>query len=141
MGNTLELRNINLNQTNITGRRNPVVQVIETRTRYKIDPQTRQRTDELDGFTVTILAALSRPQDVKVPIETENVIKQIDDALRDEKQVFVTFGTPSSTLRGKPYAMINSSGKLVSGISCTATEIQISRIEDNIDDFDEIIIE
>lgn len=142
MANSLNLRDVTLNQTNVLGRRSTVAQVIDTRPRYKIDPQTRQRTDTLDGFNVTILAALSKPQDVKLPLEAESVIKQIDEAIHNEgKQVFVSFGSPTSTLRGKFYAMLNN-GQLVSGLSCTASEITIAKISEESDDYeDDFIIE
>lgn len=140
MANSLGLRDVTLNQTNILGRRSTVAQVIDTRPRYKIDPQTRQRTEQLDGYTVTILAAHSKPQDVKLPLEVEEVIKKIDEEIHQNgKQIFVSFGSPTSSLHGKFYAMMNN-GQLVSGLSCTATDISIAKIEEqqeDIIDFDD----
>ena len=46
MANSLGIRDIDLNQTTLTGRRNPVVELDAFRAQYKVDKETRQRTDE-----------------------------------------------------------------------------------------------
>lgn len=138
---SISFRDFTLNQTNITGRRNPVVTVVETRPRYKIDPQTRQRTDILDGFNIDIIAALGKAQTVKVGLECEETIKKISEALKENnKIVSIDFGTPS-TLRGKCYAMMNN-GQLLSGVSATASEVNIVKVEEQeYDDLSDLIVE
>lgn len=137
---TLAPSAIALNQTNITGKRNPVVTLSGLRPRYKIDKQTQQRTEELDGYTADILARNSI-QSVKLPLEavSEATYKTITEALDAEKVVKANFGATASTLRGKFYALINkTTGQLVQGISCTATELNLVSIEEPDDEFDDL---
>ena len=136
---TLSFRDFDLNQTSITGRRNPNVVVDSFHLSYKIDPDTKQRTDEPDKYVVDIIAR-NRLQSVKLPLEavSTEVAKKIQDALATHLVVKVNFGANSSTLRGKCYALLNN-GRLYSGISCTATELNVVSIEaPDADDFDEI---
>jgi hypothetical protein len=134
----ITFRDFILNMTTLTGRRSNTQTVLDARIRNKIDPTTHQRTDEVDGYTVDIIAAHGRTQSVKLPKETEATVKQIIDAIRDQKVVKVNFGEPS-TLRGRCYALVNSSGQLIQGVSATATEINVLSIEDEeLDGFDDI---
>lgn len=139
---TLIPSSIPLNQTNITGRRNPVVTLTALHKRYKVDKATQTRTDELDGLTGDILAR-NGIQSVKLPVDAvdEKTFTEITDALASEKVVKINFGTTASTLRGKFYALINkSTGQLVQGISCTAAEMNLVAIEEpEVDDFNEYI--
>lgn len=138
---SISFQDFTLNQTAITGKRNTVVNVVAVRPRYKIDNETRQRTDIVEAFTADIVAAHGKTQSIKLPLDTEPVIKQISDALKDNKIVSASFGEPSS-LRGKCYAMLDrNSNQLIQGVSCTASEIQLVKIEDPEDDFDDLIIE
>lgn len=141
---TLNPSVIPLNQTNITGRRNPVVTLNSLRKRYKTNKQTQERTDELEGFTADICARNSL-QSVKLPIDAvdESTFNKINEALEAEKIVKINFGATASTLRGKYYGLINkSTGLLVQGISCTATELNLVAIEDpEADDIDEYEID
>lgn len=139
---TLNPSGIPLNQTNITGRRNPVVTLNALHKRYKIDKETQQRTEELDGITADIQVRTGI-QSVKLPINVidETTFNQITEALAADKIVKINFGATASTLRGKFYALINkSTGQLVQGISCTATELNLVAIEepevDDIDDYE-----
>ncbi len=138
---SLTFRDFDLNQTCITGKRNPNVQVDAFRPRYKMDKETQERTDELEGYVLDILAR-NRVQSVKLPLEavTEATAKRIQDALSNRKIVTVNFGANASTLRGRCYALLNS-GRLLSGVSCTASELNIVSIEDAEDDLDELAIE
>ena len=136
---SIRFRDFVLNQTNITGKRNPKVIVDAVSVRYKIDKETQQRTQEVEGMNVDIIAAHSMVQTVKLPLSCKETCDKIAEALRSNKIVTVNFGTPS-TLRGKCYAMLRS-GQLFQGVSCTAEEINIVSIEDDVDetDFDEDI--
>jgi len=134
---TLNFRDFTLSQHLITGSKNSTVIVDGARYRYKIDPKTNRPTEELEGFSVDIIARKGKIQTVKLPISTKTVVDKISEALREEKLVKVNFGTPS-TLRGKCYAML-SNGQLLQGVSCTAEIINIMSIENiDIDDFDEV---
>lgn len=136
---SLRVNEIPLNQTNITGRRNPNVTVDAVRMRNKIDPETRQRTDEIEGTVVDIVAR-GKIQSVKLPIETKATVEKIAEALKEHKIVTVNFGEKASTLVGKCYAMLNN-GQLLQGVSCTATELNIVNIEEpEFEDFDDIIM-
>ena len=53
---TIGIRDYELNQTTITGRRNPNVTVEAVHNRLKRDPKTQQPTSELDGVNVDIIA-------------------------------------------------------------------------------------
>jgi hypothetical protein len=134
---TLLLRDISLNQTAITGKRNPNVIVTDTRTRYKIDPDTSTRTNDVEGYSVDIIAVHGKPQTVKLPLDTKTTVEKIEAALKNNQIVTVEFGTPS-TLRCKPYAMYRNN-QIMSGLSCTADIINIVKIEDELDDFDDDI--
>jgi len=138
---SLTFKDFDLNQTCITGKRNPNVQVDAIRLRYKMDRETQERTDELEGYVVDILAR-NRVQSVKLPLEavTDATVKQIQEALSNRKIVKVNFGSNASTLRGRCYALMNG-GRLLSGVSCTASEMNIVTIEDAEDDLDELAIE
>ena len=134
---SISFRDFTLNQTAITGKRNPKVLVTETRPRYKINPETRQRTDQLEGYTVDIIARMGKSQSVKLGLDCEKTIQEINDNLKQSKLVYVNFGTPS-TLRGKCYAMI-SDGQILSGVSCVATDLNIADIQEQEDIQDDIV--
>jgi len=111
---------------------------VEMRKRYKVDKATQTRTDEVDGLTADILAR-NGIQSVKLPIDAvdEKTFTEITEALASEKVVKVNFGATASTLRGKFYALINkTTGQLVQGISCTASQMNLVSIEEpESDDF------
>lgn len=139
---SLSFKDFDLNQTTITGRRNPVVELDAFKIQYKIDPETKQRTTEPDRYIVDIVAR-NRVQSVKLPLDVvkEATATQITDALKARKIVKVNFGVNASTLRGRCYALI-SNGQLVQGVSCTATEFNLVSIDEpEIDDFDDYAIE
>lgn len=139
---SIPLNSFTLNQTTILGRRVSTVTVVGARTRFKIDPDTRKRLEnEIEGYSVDIIGALGHAQTVKLNIDAQDTVKSIVDALREGKVVTANFGEPS-TLRGKCYAMLNANGQLISGVSCTASEINIVKLENpDFDDFmyDDII--
>lgn len=136
----LEIRDFTLNQTAVTGKRKPEVVVDNIQRRYKIDPVTKQRTTEQEGFVVDIIALHGKVQSVKLPLDamSEAIYENIDSAIKAGKTVCVNFGEKASTLRGRCYAMY-ANGQLLSGVSCTATEINIVAIEEPEADFDDII--
>ena len=60
-----------------------------TATRCKRDPETRQATDEIEGYAVNVLSAKGEPQTVKLPIDSAPVVNQIHDALNEDKFVWI----------------------------------------------------
>lgn len=138
---SLNFRDFDLNQTSITGRRNPTVTLDAFRQRYKVDKETHERTTELEGYVADIIAR-NRVQSVKLPLEaiSDNTFKQIQTALDSHKIVKVNFGSNASTLRGRCYALLNG-GRILSGISCTASELNLVSIEEPEDDLDDLDIE
>lgn len=136
---TISLRDLVLNQTAIIGKRNPNVVVDGVRIRYKVDPDTKQRTEEKDCIIMDVRTARAQIQSVKLPLELQETVDKVVEALKQEKVVSVNFGNPSSTFRGKPYALINAQGQLMSGVSCTATELNIVSVSDpEFDEFGDI---
>lgn len=134
---SISFKDFELNQTNITGKRHPSVMVDTIKFRYKVDPETKERTDEKDGTAVDIYTKYGKIQTVKLPAGavSEELFQQIQQALKDRKIVKINFGSTASTLRGRCYAMI-SNGQLIQGVSATATELNLVSIEEP--DFDEI---
>ena len=116
-----------LNQTAITGKRKSEVSVVDARTRYKINADTHQKTEEIEGYAVDIIAAHGRTQTVKLPVSSQDSVMKIISALKENMLVTANFGEPS-TLTGKCYAMINN-GQIISGVSASATKINIVNIE------------
>lgn len=135
---SLQLRDITLSQMALTRRRQSSVMAVEARPRYAIDPQTRQRTSEVDGYSIDILC-MGKAQSVKLPKECAATVSQVQEALQDGKTVWVSF---DGTLRAKPYALLND-GNLISGISASATTLILdkSEKEDDILDFEDEIVE
>lgn len=139
---SLSFKDFDLNQTCITGRRNPVVTLDAIRIRYKTDPVTKQKTDEVDSVIADIIAR-NRIQSVKLPYEAvpTELYEQIENALKAHKVVKVNFGTNASTMRGRCYALQNN-GSLISGISCSATQFNLVSIEEpEMDEYDDIDID
>ena len=139
---SLSFKDFDLNQTCITGRRNPVVTLDAIRIRYKTDPVTKQKTDEVDSVVVDIIAR-NRIQSVKLPLEAvpTELYEQIENALKAHKVVKANFGTNASTMRGRCYALQNN-GSIISGISCTATQFNLVSIEEpEMDEYDDVDID
>ena len=131
---TISMRDIVLNQTAITGKRRPTVQVVNAKLRRKMDAETNQLTDEVDTCIIDILALKGQPQSVKLPASFASKIAEIQTAIEAGKLVTANFGE-LSTLKGKPYALLNN-GRLMSGVSCTATEFNIVSINDDTEHVD-----
>lgn len=133
---TIGFGDFSLTQTILTGRRTTDVTVDAVHDRFKRDPETRKQTTELEGVNVDIVAAKGKIQTVKLPLACKETTDRILEALKLNQIVRVNFGEKASTLRGRCYAMQTSTGQLLQGVSCTATEINITGIEDVLDDLD-----
>lgn len=139
---SLSFKDFDLNQTCITGRRNPVVTLDAIRIRYKTDAVTKQKTDEVDSVVVDIIAR-NRIQSVKLPLEAvpTELYEQIENALKAHKVVKANFGTNASTMRGRCYALQNN-GSIISGISVTASQFNLVSIEEpEMDEYDDLDID
>lgn len=136
---TISIRDLVLNQTTVMGKRNPNLVVDKVRLKHKVDPATKQRTAELDCILMDVRTARAQIQTVKIPLELQETADKVAEALKAEKVVTINFGNPNSTLRGKPYALINAQGQLMDGVSCTATELNIVSIkEPEFDEFGDV---
>lgn len=137
---SINFQDFEISQATITGKKNPVVQILGARLRYKVNPETRQRTEELEGCAVDI-AARYKLQTVKLPLATKTTVEEIITALENKKIVTANFGKTASTLRGKCYALING-GQLIQGVSATATEINIVSIDEpETEDFEDMDVD
>lgn len=134
----LELRDVLYSQTNILGRRISQGIVVDSAGfKYKVD-ESGHPTTEIEYCMVDIIATKGKVQTVKLPISTKETVEEIQDALHHNKTVTVHFGQPKSTLCGRGYAIYNEEKQtLYSGVSASATEINIVKIEEpEFDDFD-----
>lgn len=131
---SISLRDISLNQTAITGKRKPNVQVLNAKIRRKMDADTKQMTDEIDTCIIDILALKGQTQSVKIPATFAPKVAEIQSAIESGKIVTANFGD-ASTLKGKPYALLNGN-RVLSGVSCTASEFNIISITDDAEEVD-----
>lgn len=116
-----------------------VVDVESVRPRYKIDPDTKKSTGEIDGFNLDFFGVKGGVQTVKLPMDVKDQIAKIDEALKTGSIVHVNFGTPS-TFKARFYAMLNN-GSLIQGITATASTLEIISIDTpELEDFDDIQI-
>ncbi|WP_026669313.1 hypothetical protein [Butyrivibrio sp. AE3006] len=134
---TVNPRNVKLSQTAALGSKSRNVTANGVATRFKRDPATNQPTQEIEGYAVNVLSARGEVQTVKLPKTTEDQIEQIKTALSEDKVVQVTL----DGFVGKFYAMLDrQTGRLIQGISATATDIKIVSVEDLVEDFDDEVI-
>jgi len=79
------------------------------------------------GYNLDYYAVGGAIQTVKLPLEVEKTIHEIEEALKAKSTVKVNFGT---TFDAHAYAMYNnSSGQLNSGITAVAQTVEIISIE------------
>ena len=129
---TLSPRDVVLSQTTAFRTKKVDLAVAKVSLRYKRDRETRKATDELDGYNVDVIAPKSgEVQTVKLPLEVAETVKQIQSAIDADMLVTVSF---NGTFKGKFYALLND-GRIKQGISATATELSIVKIEAYDDDF------
>ena len=129
-------RNITLSQTSVLGSKKSEVVCTSVQTRFKRDPETRQATDEIEGYAAVVLSARGESQTVKLPDTVKDEIVRISEAIQQDKVVKVVF----TNFRGKFWAMNNpNTGKLNQGISVNASDVKVISVEDpSEDDFEEI---
>ena len=135
-------RQIELSQSCVLGRKNPIVTLDAIRIRYKTDAVTKQRTDEKESYVVDVYGR-NTTQSVKLPLDAipTELFEQIATALKAHKVVKANFGSPASTMRGKYYALPDNGG-IRQGISCTATQFNLVSIEEpEMDEYDDLDID
>ena len=133
-------RGITLSPTSTFGTKKQDLIVAQVGIRYKRDPETKQATEDIDGYNINVLnPRTGEVQTVKLPRETESQIDKIKKALNENQTVLVSF---KGTFKGRFWAMLGDNGRVNMGISATASELEIISIEDYSDDFmdDDIIM-
>jgi hypothetical protein len=138
---SVQTRGIILSQTATFNSKKPDLTVTQVGIRYKRDHETRQATSEVEGYFVNVASPRTGEiQTVKLPPDVSDQISKIRTALQEDQQVIVSF---KGTFRGKFWAMIGDNGRVNTGISATATELEIVKIEminDEYDCFDDDVI-
>lgn len=123
---SVNVKRVTLSQTAIFSSKKTDLLVSQVVDRFKRDPQTRQVTEEPDGFNLTVLSpSTGEPQTVKLPLELKEEVEKVRAALLADNVVRVSF---NGTMRGKFWAMV-SDGRLNQGISATATDMTVVSIE------------
>lgn len=110
------------------------VEVDDVNIRYEVDKETKTKTDTIEGYNVDFISLKGQIQTCKLPNTpaVKEAFDKIDNALDQNQVVKVHFGNPSTFL-GKIYEMIDAN-RIISGISATATTVEIVAIESTIDD-------
>lgn len=137
---TVNVRNITLSQTAVLGSKKQELSVTQVGVRYLRDPETRKATAEIEGYYLNVRSPKTGEiQTVKLPLDVADQYTQIKEALTTDQQVIVSF---HGTFRGRFWAMLGDNGRVNMGISATASELEIIRIESVDDEFldDEIIM-
>ena len=135
---TVNSRGISLSQTATLGSKRADVVCVATAERRKRDPETRQVTDEVEGYAVNVLSAKGETQTVKLPLDSASVIQEIKVALAQDKLVRVSF----EKWAGKFWAMLDqSTGRINQGISVNASAVKVVSIEDPSEEYDDMLDE
>jgi DNA-binding transcriptional MocR family regulator len=136
---SLQTRGITLSQTAAFNSKKQELTATQAGIRYKRDPETRLATSEVEGYFVNVASPRNGEiQTVKLPTNVSDKISRIRTALEEDQQVLVSF---KGTFRGKFWAMLGDNGRVNTGISATATELEIVKIEafdDDLVDFDDV---
>ena len=134
---SIKLSDVQLNIENITGKKKGSIICSSIDARYARDKDGKV-TDMLEGWNVNIPALGGAIQAVKLPLQARKVIDEATAALERGDLVLVTF----NDFKGSPYAII-SEARMRTGVSCTASGMQIRVIPvdtDNDDEDEEIIL-
>lgn len=137
---TVNVRNITLSQTAVLGSKKQELTVTQAGIRYKRDPETRKATAEIEGYYLNVRSPKTgEVQTAKLPLDVADQYAKIRDALDNDQVVEVSF---RGTFKGKFWAMLGDNGRVNAGISATASELEIVKIESVADEFldDEIIM-
>ena len=138
---TVILKNIQLRMANLAAKpSDKTVEVDSVSTQYKFDKETKERTDEITGYSLDFYGVKGGIQTVKLPVACKGVIEQIKRHLDECSVVRVNFGNPSTFL-AHPYAMLDKqTQELRAGVTATAKEVVVVSV-DAPDVFDDEFIE
>ena len=137
---TVNPRAITLSQTSAFGSKKQELTAPQIGIRYKRDPETKQAPTEIDGYNLNVLSPRTgEVQTVKLPSAVADKYDAIQSALKSNQTVVVSF---NGTFKAKFWAMLGDNGRVNMGISATASELEVIRIESIADDdfMDEEII-
>lgn len=135
---TLDTRRVVLSQTTLFNSKKPELDVVSAGSTFKRDKETNAPLDEIIGHWINVRSPKTGEiQTVKLPLEKEENVKKIKQALQEEKLVKVSF---NGTLRAKFWAMVQA-GQLKQGITANASDLSIVSIEDPADEFDDDFID
>ena len=132
---TINLKNLPIKFRHMTYRPSDnFVEVDAVNIRYEVDKDTKTKTDEIEGYNVDFISIKGQIQTCKLPNTpaVKEAFVRIEDALNQNQVVKVHFGNPSTFL-GKIYEIVDGN-RIISGISATATTLEIVDIDSTIDD-------
>lgn len=128
---TIILKNIQLRMANLAAKPSEkTVEVDSVSTQYKFNKETKERTDEIVGYTLDFYGVKGGIQTVKLPTDCKATIETIQRHLENCSIVRVNFGNPS-TLLAHPYAMLDKQTReLRSGVTASAKEVVVVSVDE-----------
>lgn len=128
---SINLRNLRLGFANIAYKATDKdAEAVRAVPRYQRDADNKQ-TDVLDGYSVDIISVKGAEQTVKLPITARSSVEHLQKLLTDGKTVRIRF----VGFRAKAYSMAQES-RNISGISCSADNVEVTSTEAAEDDLD-----
>lgn len=129
---SINLRNLRLGFANIAYKATDKdAEAVRAVPRYQRDADNKQ-TDVLDGYSVDIISVKGAEQTVKLPITARSSVEHLQKLLADGKTVVrVRF----AGFRARAYSMAQENRNL-SGISCSADNVEVTSTEAAEDDLD-----
>ena len=135
---TLDTRRVVLSQTTLFNSKKPELDVVSAGSTFRRDKETNEPLDEIIGHWINVRSPKTGEiQTIKLPLEQEENIKKIKEALQEDKLIRVSF---NGTLRAKFWAMVQA-GQLKQGITANAKDLLIISIEDPVSEFDDDFID
>lgn len=128
---TINLRNLRLGFANIAYKATDKdAEAVRAVPRYQRDADNKQ-TDILDGYSVDIISVKGAEQTVKLPITARSSVEHLQKLLADGKTVRIRF----IGFCARAYSMAQES-RNISGISCSADNVEVTSTEAAEDDLD-----
>jgi hypothetical protein len=101
-------------------------QVIDVKVTHKFNSETNQATEEIDKLSIVILGYKGSTPAIKLPVELSDKVLDLKEKLDSDSIIRVTF----DKLKVRAYALINDKGQLISGVSCSAEDFEISHLDE-----------
>lgn len=98
------------------------LEALSIRPRFKADPATGRPTKEQEGYTLVFQGVKGFEQALKLPMEVQKKAAELKAAL---DAGFVVRISPVG-FRARLYAMTNQQGQLLSGVSISASDFEIT---------------